>query len=261
MPEADPKDFVVIAREYVETTLTRLQAEAPHSLEYYFTLLLSKGVEAREKGNYGIAAAYLVRRNGVEFIFLGQNNMVSANNPHGHAEMNAVQNARETFTKPILDDLDVIVGWETRSDEEIQAVLQRKQEYGTVIVRQAPADSKDEEFLITTLEPCPMCTVGSGKNTAVENITIGAKDPFAGQVLDGRLEQLSQLWHDPKIVVNPNVFLMQSINPNNNNTYIPNQLRKLIQDLFYQTKDPLDAQIRKNKTGFLVIPVNLADLV
>ena len=41
-----------------------------------------------------------------------------------------------------------------------------------------------------------MCTVGSLKNPAVENVVIGAEDKFAGQVLNGRLEQLSQLWHD-----------------------------------------------------------------
>ena len=260
MPETSPKDFVAIAREYVEINLTRLETEAHHSLEYYFTLLLSKGVEAREKGNYGIAAAYLVRRNGVEFIFLGQNNMVSANNPHGHAEMNAVQNARETFMKPILDDLSIIIGWEARTEEEIAAVLTRKQEYGTVIVRQAPENSKDEEFLITTLEPCPMCTVGSVKNTAVENVVIGAEDEFAGQVLNGRLQQLSQLWHDSAITVNPNIFLMQSIKPEEKETFIPDQLQTLIQALFFQTKAPLDEILSKNRTGFLVIPANLANL-
>ncbi|KKS79866.1 MAG: hypothetical protein UV54_C0027G0003 [Candidatus Beckwithbacteria bacterium GW2011_GWA2_43_10] len=260
MTETLSKDFIAIGKQYVEQHLTRLEKEKPYSPEYYFTLLLAKGIEAREKGNYGIAAAYVVRRGKMEFIFLGQNDMVSANNPHGHAEMNAVQNAKETFTKPVLDDLSIIIDWVPRTDEEISAVLARKQDYGTVIIRQAPENSKDEEFLITTLEPCPMCTVGSLKNPAVENVVIGAEDKFAGQVLNGRLEQLSQLWHDATITVNPNIFLMQSKNPDEKDTYIPDKLRELIQDLFFQTKDPLDAILRQNKTGFLVIPRNLEQL-
>lgn len=255
-----PTNFIGLAISYVENHFARAEQEQPYSPEFYFTLLLAKGVEAREKGNYGIAAAYVVRRGGQEFIFLGQNNMISDNNPHGHAEMNAVQNARETFMKPVLDDLSIIIGWERRSDEEIMTVLERKQEYGTVIVRQAPENSKEEEFIITTLEPCPQCTVGSVKNTGAENVVIGVADPFAGQVLESRLDHLSPLWSDPQITVTPNVLLMQSEDPNQSETYVPQELLRLLNDLFFETKDPLDKILRQNKTGFLVIPASLANL-
>jgi tRNA(Arg) A34 adenosine deaminase TadA len=260
MKTETPKNFIAIGKEYVNQHLTRVEQEHPYSPEYYFTLLLAKGIETREKGNYGIAAAYVIRRGGMEIIFFGQNNMVSANNPHGHAEMNSVQNARETFTKPIFDNLSIIVGWEPRTDEEISAVLSRKQEYGMVIVRQAPENSKDEEFIITTLEPCPQCTVGSVKNVAAENVIIGAADPFAGQVLENRLDHLSPLWSDPKITVTPSILLMQSENPKETSTYVPQELLDLLNDLFFQTKAPLDKILSMNKTGFLVIPRNLEQL-
>jgi len=130
-------DFFTDAQSYLSAN-PKLQIE--QSTQGMFALLLKQGIEARKKGNYGIAASLVVSGQGQEIVVCGQNTLISEENPHGHAEMNAVKNARLIMQNP---------------DQLTQAVKQ-----GQAIIRPNSEATEFRKTLCTTLEPCPMCTVG-----------------------------------------------------------------------------------------------------
>lgn len=233
VPE-EPSHFIQAAREYAARQENPAQS---YTAQEYFEIALEKGCEAREDGNYGIAALYIVSVENAQYIFIGKNNIISENNPHGHAEMNAIQNARELFNAPDVDTAIQLI------NEKIEA--------GILIVREREnPDQEPEEILYTTLEPCPMCTVGSVINAGIPKVIIGTPDEDAGQLAKDRRSGLTILWQnmfeDQKI----EVLFCQSDNPDEKETYVDKQLLTLLNDLFFQTKEPLD-KILKQQGGLL----------
>lgn len=201
-----------------------------YSPQEYFTMLLQKGLETRMNGNYGIAAAYIVRSNGVEIIFFGPNSIISEGNPHGHAEMNATKGAVSLLQIP---------------DDQRQSYLEQEEAAGHLIVRKAP-HTDFETVLYTTLEPCPMCTVGAVINSGVQNVVVGTEDVFAGQLEQTRLSAMAPLWKQMADTQGLNVTFAQSQTPEDSNTFVPVELLNLLNDLFFQTKEPLDARLSQN---------------
>ncbi len=201
-----------------------------HSAHMYFLHILRKGLETRIQGNYGIAAAYIVRHGGVEIVFFGQNSLITEGNPHGHAEMNATKNAVQLLQVP---------------SEKRTAYLLDQQSKGNILVQRAPHEHS-ETILYTSLEPCPMCTVGAVINSGIEKVVIGTEDPYAGQLAESRLSSLSPLWKQMADIQGLQVSFSQSTNPNQIDTYVPSELRTILNDLFFQTKEPLDAKLAEN---------------
>lgn len=207
---------------YLETSHGEVQ---PFSAEEYFLMLLKKGLEARQEGNYGIAAALVIRSKDVEIIVFGKNSVFSDNDPHGHAEMNAIKNA-----KVILNNQDN------------KDVLENLKSQGDVIIRNN-STGREEKFLITSLEPCPMCTVGSVINADVGKVLISTEDDFAGALEEKRLNSLSPLWGQTAIEQKLDVQFTQNINPDDLDSYIPKELQDMLYNLFFQTKTRLDLKL------------------
>lgn len=213
--------------EYIEVNVGRV---CPFSLEEYFLMLLSQGLKSRIEGNYGIAAAVVVREQGHEIIVFGRNSILSENNPHGHAEMNAISNARQIINDPT------------------GTLLKQLVEEGGIIIRPAP-DLDNDRFLITTLEPCPMCTVGSVINSDVRKVIIGTEDNYAGALLNNRLSNLAPLWQQIANEQNLDLILVQSNNPEDTDTFIPANLNDFLFRLFFDTKSRLDQKL--SQEGFI----------
>jgi tRNA(Arg) A34 adenosine deaminase TadA len=145
--------------------------DAPGEAEELFTLLLERAEAARAAGDYGIAAACVLRHGGQEVVLFGQNRLFSEHDPTGHAEIDALRRARALLT----GDAD-----------ERRDVLEH------ALVRPAPHD-RAESILYTTLEPCPMCTVAL-LNAGVDGVVVAQPDDVAGALL--RLSSLTPLWAD-----------------------------------------------------------------
>ncbi len=164
------KKLIAELEKYV---LERSAEVEKQTAEEYFTMLLNKGIEARKEGNYGIAAALVLRSGDTEVIVFGKNTVFSEQNPHGHAEMNAVRNAVEAM----------------RDDNKRDALINADD----MIVRESSKEGS-ETLLVTTLEPCPMCTVGSVISAKIDKVLIGIKDEYAGAMQEDRLASLAPLW-------------------------------------------------------------------
>lgn len=200
-----------------------------YSAEEYFLMLLKKGLETRKEGNYGIAACLVTRDKGKEVIIFGKNKVFSENDPHAHAEMNTIKNARK-----------IISG----NKKFIQSLAN----VGDIIYRKAP-HSKKERFLVTTLEPCPMCTVGSVINSDVKTVLIGTQDEYAGACESHRLTNLAPLWKQIADSQNLNVIFAQNKRKSNKISYLSPELQALLNDLFFETKERLDKKLEQE--GFI----------
>lgn len=223
MPDTDVMTVTLI--EAANAYMAR-SAVKPFTAEEYLRLLLRKGMENRLDGNYGIAALYVIRGSGVEAIFVGLSTVISENNPHAHAEMQAVKLAR-----------DIGLHYEQGNQQAIQAQVER----GNYVVRALPKGYADECFVVTSLEPCPMCTVGAVLLPNVSRVLIGAEDPYAGTLEASRLSSLPPLWHHVADQHNLRVLFAQTEHVNDDESYAPSELIELISRMFYDTKEPLDA--------------------
>lgn len=227
--DEDQKTLALFAE--VESYISgKIEGVEPYSLEEYFLMLLGEGLKTRQLGNYGIAASLVVRHQGVELIVFGRNTVFSENDPHGHAEMNAIKNAR----KALVDN----------SGETMRQMM----EEGDLIMRQSP-HKQNERFLLTTLEPCPMCTVGSVLNSDVKKVVIGTEDEFAGAILNGRLKDLAPLWNSTGEIQSLEIITAQSNSEADKDTYVPLEMRDLLNRLFFDTKERLDQKL--DKEGFI----------
>ena len=200
-------------RDYVGLRLPTAQIG---SYEEMFLRLLEHGALARAAGNYGIAAAYVLRAGGSEVVCFGRNTVFSECDPAGHAEMNALRTARRLAL--------------ARPDERADLLADPT----TAVVREAPHD-RSEVLLFSTLEPCPMCTVAL-LNARVGRVAIEHADEDAGALL--RLDGLAPLWsafaRDRELHVDQ--LEDGSVAP---------ELRSLLRDLFFDGKDDLDERLAR----------------
>lgn len=201
------------SRDYVRR---RLPGARPHTHEEMFLRLLHHGVHAREAGNYGIAAACVVRHGGRELVCFGASTLFSDRDPSGHAEMNALRNANHLARA---------------SDADREAMLSK----GTgFLLRDAP-HVRSETLLYSTLEPCPMCTVAI-VNAGVDEVVVGCADEFAGALL--RLDTLAPLWAE---LVAARHMAVHLLGPDE----VPGELLGQLRSLFFETKDPLDRDLQR----------------
>lgn len=203
------------ARRHVEQ---RLPLVAPHSAEEMFLRLLEHGARARAAGNYGIAAAYVVRGGGTELVCFGENTVFTQADPTGHAEINALRLARHVAVA---------------TDEERAALLADTRR---TLVRDAPHD-RSETLLYSTLEPCPMCTVAL-LNAGVQRVVVAEPDAAAGALL--HLDSLPPLW--PQLAASRGLDVVLASDAAAADP-VPAELVDLLKRLFLDGKDHLDAQL------------------
>jgi tRNA(Arg) A34 adenosine deaminase TadA len=207
------------AREYATS---RLPHARPYSSEEMFLRLLERGADAREAGNYGIAAAYVVRDAGIEVACFGQSTMFSAGDPRGHAEMNALRLAARLARGPELQTARIL------EDESL------------TLVRDAPHD-RFETVLYSTLEPCPMCTVAI-LNSGVGRVVVGCADEAAGSIL--RLDTLAPLWG---ALAQQRGLEVEVVGVTRDEP-VASELLELLRSLFFDSKEPLDEQLERAGT-------------
>ena len=208
--------FADRARSYVAE---RLPQVATHSAEEMFLRLLEHGAEARAAGNYGIAAAYVVRAHGTELVCFGENSVFSERDPAGHAEMNSLRLARRLATA---------------DDEDRRRLLEDPR---CTLVREAPHDGF-ETLLYSTLEPCPMCTVGI-INAGVQRVFVAQADPPAGALM--HLGTLPPIWSDFARLRGLEVVSVTE-DPDDA-ARVPPELVELLNRLFLDGKDTLDRRL------------------
>lgn len=207
-----------------------LNAAEPYSPAQYFALLLHRAVGAAERGDYGIAAAAVMRAHGVEVVSIGVNSMMTAHDPLGHAETKALA---QLGCLDRGDQQFELHPWRSSADvSELDAA---------VLVRAAPND--DSDFSVyATLEPCPMCTVAL-INAGVHNVVIAIEDPIAGVLMPTRLSALAPLW--PLIAKRHQMQIQSSSNPDPDGTEpaVPRELLRLLEGVFAANRPALDDRL------------------
>ncbi len=218
------------------TTASRLFLEnhpdkstPPWSAQEYFLHGLRNGLIARERGDYGIAACYVVRSGGVEVVSFGLNSLISEGNPFGHAEINSIKNAHQILLLP-----------EEFREAKMREFMSKGE--AKMAMRNAPHKG-DETCIYTTLEPCPMCTVGAAINAKASEVIIAEPDPFAGALEDSRLRDLAPLWKGMADEHKLKVTFCQSKDERSGNNYLTPEHAKLLTDLFFMTKGDLDRHL------------------
>jgi tRNA(Arg) A34 adenosine deaminase TadA len=178
-------------------------------------MLLERAQRAASEGNYGIAAALVIRAGGDELISLANNTMFADRDPAGHAEMNAIRQAHDL----------------ARSHDRAKESL-------GVTRRKAPIRGS-ESVLFTTLEPCPMCTV-CAINAGVSRVVIATPDPLAGAMAPARLEALAPIWSELVKAGGPTITFCQADDPDQPLTYVPRDLLDSLKRTFEETRTRLD---------------------
>jgi cytosine deaminase len=150
--------------------------------------------QAALDGNYGIGAV-VVKDSGI--IARGKNGLMETNNPlrHiSHAEMMALYDMHTTH--PHLNG------------ENLAGVT-----------------------MYTTLEPCPMCTVGMF-NAGIRNSKVGSIDKWAGQLIS-HPDKMPPLWPD----------LLKKSRTVHELARVPNEIAESAERIFMITKDVIDRSL------------------
>jgi tRNA(Arg) A34 adenosine deaminase TadA len=208
-------------------TVGQARLAALPATQDYFRLLAGRAAYAAAHGNYGIAAALVLREPGREVVFEGWNTLFAEHEPSGHAEMNAIRLAH------------AVAG---TSDESSVGIIRRACAAGALHTRTLPDDAISERLLYTTLEPCPMCTVCL-INAGVSHVIIAAADPPSGALEPTRLRGLSPLWLHLAEASGLVVSFCQTQDENDQATYLPVALHTELMERFAQSRVELDQSL------------------
>jgi tRNA(Arg) A34 adenosine deaminase TadA len=232
-----------LAQQASEYLASRLALIEPQTAEEFFAVLLDRAVRATKSGDYGISAALAVRCDDVELIIFGQNTMISARDPFGHAEANAIRCFERFMTLSAARRTGLAAQWH----DPYSAVASGA---GTeVFVRPVPpspkpvpASPKTESLLYATLEPCPMCTVAI-MNSRIQHVIIASPDEPGGALAPQRLARLPEVW--PQIAASQGlqVTFTNSQLPADTAAYIPPELSAMLEKVFWDTKAERDAEV------------------
>jgi tRNA(Arg) A34 adenosine deaminase TadA len=176
-----------------------------------FATLANIAQTARDRGNYAIAAALVIRINGREVTCFGENSVFSDHDPTGHAEINALR----------------LFG------RRAAGIVQHDDSVG---VRDARGEA-DGMTLYATHEPCPMCTVAA-INARPDRIVIAVEDPPSGSMHPDRLAALPPIWGELAQTID--IAFCQSERPQDTETYLPPELAQRLKSLILDNRGPLD---------------------
>lgn len=234
---AKEQAYIEAAKNYVKENLD--PNKLPVTLDDFFLHLLDRGVQTRERGNYGIAAAIVIfdRQQNQMTVVFGENSLMVDRSHRGHAEMNALENTWQAIQDPQqkqnLLEKGSIRQWDLNPAEltDLEKLFPERNQ------------DKIKTAIITSLEPCIMCT-GAIINTDAGLVLSAQEDDFAGALHPDRLARLPELW--PTMVKNKGteIAFCQSENPENKG-YLSNELRTFLVSLFFDTKQPLDDFLAK----------------
>lgn len=183
----------------------------PPSTADRFAALAGLAQTARDRGDYAIAAAFVIRADGREITCFGENSVFSQHDPTGHAEINALRAVRRRAA-----------GVVTHGD--------------AVTLRDAPGET-DGMTLYATFEPCPMCTVAA-INARPDRIVIAVEDPPSGSMHPDRLAALPPIWGELAQTID--IAFCQSERPQDTETYLPPELVQRLTSLIVDNRSPLD---------------------
>jgi tRNA(Arg) A34 adenosine deaminase TadA len=207
----------------------------PYTPQEYFTLLLSRAIRACAAGDYGIAAAWVIRCNDVELISLGWNTIYSAKDVLGHAEVNAIRTLRLLLGSLPVQPSNDVTSWTT-----LEAALKSRD---AVFYRPCPpVPNLPHSLFLTTLEPCPMCTVAI-INAGINRVIIAESDEKAGTLLPDHLATLPPVWRDIVASQGLRVRLTGQI-PSAGSPSLPNELAGLLHDAFLLNRKALDDRLK-----------------
>lgn len=165
------------------------KSQEPYSDAEYFTMLLAAAMQAQEAGDYGIAAALVIRDRRRELISVGRNAVLSARDPLGHAEINAIRGIQSMLASRRTHQPQHPQPWTgglTMASGSASAVFLRP-------ARPRLSPVAIESVLYTSLEPCPMCTVAI-ISSRIERVVIAAPDEQGGALAPERLATLPPAW-------------------------------------------------------------------
>jgi tRNA(adenine34) deaminase len=219
---------------YLASRLPRLK---PHTAEEYFTLLLGRAIRAARAGDYGISAALVVHDENMELITFGTNNMVSAHDPFGHAEANAIRAFQRFMALSEADRRAQATRWR----DSVSIV---HPDSGSVFLRSAPQPLTAGARLYATLEPCPMCTVAI-INSGIQRVTIAIPDALGGVLAQERLGRLPEVWPQLAASQHLRVEFANSGPPEHEETYISPELSANLSKVFWETKASRDAEVSR----------------
>ncbi len=204
------REFITRSRQY----LRNLQAHCdPFSLDFYFSLVAQEGLQALERGNYGIGAIYIYNHNGREIIIGSHNRAYSGGDSSAHAE------------HELLNAVDSLAGGHSTYVNRIK-------------LRRKTMDKHDRRILVAGMEPCVSCVEKLLNHGAVTDLWIGRAEPDSGSVLDGRDRGLhprkrKALKEQIKISL-----LANSIDP---------ELSKMLGDMFFNFRSKVYLRLQQRK--------------
>lgn len=170
--------------------------ENPEGDSYFMREAVREACQAALVGNYGIGA--VVGKNG-SVLTRGQNRLGNVEDPMfhvRHAEMDAI------------DRYHRHVSPEQRVPHELT--------------------------MYTTLEPCPMCTIGMW-NAGIRTAVVGTPDPWTGQLIS-HPDKMPPFW----------LTLLQDAGTKHRLAEISDELRKACNRIFLITKEALDKSLASN---------------
>jgi tRNA(Arg) A34 adenosine deaminase TadA len=214
-----------------------LRSARRHSATEYFALLLDRAARAAERGDYGIAAAAVMRSAGVEVVSIGTNSMTTNGDPTGHAEIGALLQIAALTRDSSRAETPRASVWDSPTDAL---------DAGTNLLTRSTSTAASDLTLYATLEPCPMCTVAL-INAGVGRVIVAVADPSAGALAPERLSRLAPLW--PNMVEKRRVqidFLEAQTSASSNEPFIPRALIENLNIVFDLTRAELDGQLAKH---------------
>jgi tRNA(Arg) A34 adenosine deaminase TadA len=209
----------------------------PYSDLEYFTILLAAAEHARDAGDYGIAAALVIRDHDRELVSIGQNALLSSRDPLGHAEINAIRGVQSVLAGPRTG---------LRPGQPRQAGQTPPNEAAvrpawSAFVRPSPPGRRaadPESVLYTTLEPCPMCAVAI-ISSRIGRVVVATRDEQGGALAEGRLTDLPPAWSSLAAQQGLVVELAEAGGP----VSLPAKLIAELRGAFLDTKEARDAEV------------------
>lgn len=210
------------------------KSQEPYSDAEYFTMLLAAAVQAQEAGDYGIAAALVIRDRRSELISVGRNAVLSARDPLGHAEINAIRGIQSLLASQRTHQPQHPQPWTgglTMGSGSASAVFLRP-------ARPRLSPVAIESVLYTSLEPCPMCTVAI-LSSRIERVVIAAPDEQGGALAPERFAKLPPAWSS----LAAKHGLTVAFESVENAAPVPAELTARLSRAFWDTKDARDAEV------------------
>jgi len=204
----------------------------PYSDGEYFAMLLDSAVQAQDAGDYGIAAALVIRARDTELISVGRNAVLSSRDPMAHAEINAIRGIQSVLASQRTHQPQQAQPWTGGlTAGSASAVYYRP-------ARTPVSPGATESVLYTSLEPCPMCTVAI-LSSHIQRVLIAAPDEQGGALAPERLAKLPPAWSS----LAAEQGLTVAFESADNAAPVAPELVTRLGRAFWDTKDARDAEV------------------